>query len=122
MLPDDEQIRAFTRPWLGTQLLVVANLSLHGVVPDLDSRHHRLLLLGNPPEPGPRPRPGRAGSCSAPAYRPEAEPARTARVGVPDELERDNGGHNPARPRWIRELVALVEALQQSLRRDVKVA
>jgi oligo-1,6-glucosidase len=54
LLPDDEQIWAFTRRWEGTELLVVANLSSNEVVPDLEGWNDGQLLLGNLPEPGPR--------------------------------------------------------------------
>ncbi|MDT7537475.1 MAG: oligo,6-glucosidase, partial [Actinomycetota bacterium] len=53
LLPDDERIWAFTRRWEDVELLVVANLSAHEIVPDLDGWNDVQLLLGNLPAPGP---------------------------------------------------------------------
>jgi oligo-1,6-glucosidase len=57
LLPEDEQVWAFTRRWRDVELLVVANLSPYNVVPDLDGWDSGTLLLGNVPDPGPNLRP-----------------------------------------------------------------
>ncbi|MDT7547690.1 MAG: oligo,6-glucosidase [Actinomycetota bacterium] len=54
LLPEDEQVWAFTRRWEGVELLVVANLSSYDVAPDIDGWEEGELLLGNLPDPGPR--------------------------------------------------------------------
>ncbi len=54
LLPDDEQIYAFTRRWQGATMLVVANFSASpatATVPDADDWAASELVLGNYPEP-----------------------------------------------------------------------
>jgi len=57
LLPDDEQVWAFTRRWGDVELLVVANLSSYDVVPDLDGWDAGTLLLGNLADSRPHLRP-----------------------------------------------------------------
>ena len=57
LLPDDEQVWAFTRRHLDVELLVLANLSSHDVVAQVEDRTwaDAELLLGNLPGPLPTP-------------------------------------------------------------------